>query len=156
MPATEIAVGSSNSPAITNETAPAVASNEVVSAGDTNVTVTTATTTQVVETISTNQTTGTTDTNALATTVTTTQVVEVVSTNTTESASIPLIQFSDVPITTAIENLARQAGINYLLDPKIAYGQPDANGQIKPEPTLSIRWEKYHRATRPSRAVGQL
>ena len=55
--------------------------------------------------------------------------------------SIPLIQFQDVPITTAIENLARQAGINYLLDPKIGYGQPDANGQIKAEPTLSIRWE---------------
>jgi type II secretory pathway component GspD/PulD (secretin) len=55
--------------------------------------------------------------------------------------SIPLIQFQDVPITTAIENLARQAGINYLLDPKIGYGQPDANGQVKPEPTLSIRWE---------------
>jgi type II secretory pathway component GspD/PulD (secretin) len=56
-------------------------------------------------------------------------------------SSIPLIQFQDVPITTAIENLARQAGINYLLDPKIGYGQPDANGQVKPEPTLSIRWE---------------
>ena len=54
---------------------------------------------------------------------------------------IPLIQFSDVPITTAIENLARQAGINYMLDPKISYGQPDANGQIKAEPQLSIRWE---------------
>jgi len=56
-------------------------------------------------------------------------------------ASIPLIQFQDVPITTAIENLARQAGINYLLDPRIGYGQPDQNGQVKPEPTLSIRWE---------------
>jgi type II secretory pathway component GspD/PulD (secretin) len=55
--------------------------------------------------------------------------------------SIPLIQFQDVPLTTAIENLARQANINYLLDPKIAYGQPDASGQVKPEPTLSIRWE---------------
>ena len=59
----------------------------------------------------------------------------------TGSASIPLIQFQDVPITTAIENLARQAGINYLLDPKIGYGQPDSSGQVKPEPTLSIRWE---------------
>jgi type II secretory pathway component GspD/PulD (secretin) len=56
-------------------------------------------------------------------------------------ASIPLIQFQDVPLTTAIENLARQAGINYLLDPKIGFGQPDANGQVKAEPTLSIRWE---------------
>ncbi len=57
------------------------------------------------------------------------------------SAGIPLIQFADVPITTAIENLARQAGINYMLDPKIGYGLPDANGQVKIEPTLSIRWE---------------
>ncbi len=57
------------------------------------------------------------------------------------AASIPLIQFSDVPITTAIENLARQAGINYMLDPKIGYGQPDQTGQLKAEPQLSIRWE---------------
>lgn len=57
------------------------------------------------------------------------------------TASIPLIEFQDVPLTVAIENLARQAGINYLLDPKIGYGQPDQSGQIKVEPTLSIRWE---------------
>ena len=57
------------------------------------------------------------------------------------AAGIPLIQFADVPITTAIENLARQAGINYMLDPKIGYGLPDVNGQVKLEPTLSIRWE---------------
>jgi type II secretory pathway component GspD/PulD (secretin) len=56
-------------------------------------------------------------------------------------ATIPLIQFQDVPLTTAIEALARQANINYLLDPKIGFGQPDANGQIKAEPSLSIRWE---------------
>ena len=55
--------------------------------------------------------------------------------------NIPLIQFSDVPITTAIEHLARQASINYMLDPKIGYGQPDASGQLKTEPQLSIRWE---------------
>lgn len=57
------------------------------------------------------------------------------------AATIPLIEFQDVPLTVAIENLARQAGINYLLDPKIGFGQPDQNGQIKVEPTLSIRWE---------------
>jgi type II secretory pathway component GspD/PulD (secretin) len=57
------------------------------------------------------------------------------------AGSIPLIQFEDVPLDTAIENLARQAGINYLIDPKIGYGQPDQNGQIKQWPTLSIRWE---------------
>jgi type IV pilus assembly protein PilQ len=58
----------------------------------------------------------------------------------TAAAELP-IQFQDVPITTAIESLARLGGINYLLDPKIGYGQPDQNGQIKAEPTLSIRWE---------------
>ena len=58
----------------------------------------------------------------------------------TATAELP-IQFQDVPITTAIETLSRLAGINYLLDPKIGYNQPDQNGQIKPEPTLSLRWE---------------
>ena len=31
--------------------------------------------------------------------------------------------------------------INYLLDPKIGYGQPGQNGQPNPEPDLSLRWE---------------
>jgi type II secretory pathway component GspD/PulD (secretin) len=51
------------------------------------------------------------------------------------------IKLRDVALTTAIDALAREAGINYLLDPKIAYGQPDANGHVNVEPTLSIRWE---------------
>lgn len=57
------------------------------------------------------------------------------------TVGIPQIKFSDVPITTAIENLTRLANINYMLDPKIGYGLPDANGQVKVEPVLSIRWE---------------
>jgi type II secretory pathway component GspD/PulD (secretin) len=89
------------------------------------------------------------DTNAMAVAVATNQPAAAVEADTNTSAtaaapattSIPLIQFQDVPLTTAIENLARQANINYLLDPKIAYGQPDANGQVKAEPNLSIRWE---------------
>ncbi|HNQ71975.1 MAG TPA: hypothetical protein PKN95_00025 [Verrucomicrobiota bacterium] len=59
----------------------------------------------------------------------------------TGSAVIPLIQFQDVPLTTAIDNLARQAGINYILDPQVGYGQPDERGQIKAQPNISIRWE---------------
>ena len=66
-------------------------------------------------------------------------------TNDTASAAAPdlsEITFSDALLTTAIENLARKANINYLLDPKIGYGLPDANGQIKVEPTIgSIRWQ---------------
>ena len=57
------------------------------------------------------------------------------------AVGIPNIKFADVPITTAIESLARLANINYMLDPKIGYGQTDASGQVKVEPTLSIRWE---------------
>jgi type II secretory pathway component GspD/PulD (secretin) len=54
---------------------------------------------------------------------------------------IPLIQFQDVQLTTAIENLARQAGINYILDPKVGFGQLDERGQLRAQPNVSIRWE---------------
>ncbi|TAK94664.1 MAG: hypothetical protein EPO07_16380 [Verrucomicrobia bacterium] len=57
------------------------------------------------------------------------------------SAVIPLIQFQDVPLTTAIENLARQAGLNYILDPEVTFGQPDEKGGVKPQPNITLRWE---------------
>jgi len=69
-----------------------------------------------------------------------TAIAEAASTN-VPVAALPPIVFQDVPLTTAIETLARLGGINYLIDPKIGYGQPDKNGQVKPEPNLSIRWE---------------
>lgn len=62
--------------------------------------------------------------------------------NPAETKFIPLIQFEDVPLTVAVENLARQAGINYIIDPQADYNQPDQYGRIKPEPTLTIRWTK--------------
>jgi type II secretory pathway component GspD/PulD (secretin) len=54
---------------------------------------------------------------------------------------IPLIVMDDVPLTDAIKNLARQAGLNYMLDPKISFGQPGPNGAPAPQPSVSIRWE---------------
>ncbi len=57
------------------------------------------------------------------------------------AAKIPLIEFREVMLTTAIDNLARQAGINYILDPKVGFGQPDERGQVKPQPNITIRWE---------------
>jgi type II secretory pathway component GspD/PulD (secretin) len=110
-------------------------------------TITSSVTTSTVTT--TNETTGasapespsTTTSSVTTSTVTTNETASIANSQPSVPPSIPLIQFQDVPITTAIENLARQAGINYLIDPKIGYGQPDQNGQIKPEPTLSIRWE---------------
>ena len=58
------------------------------------------------------------------------------------SAVIPLIVMDDVPLTDAIRNLARQARLNYMLDPKIGYGQPGPDGKpVLAQPTVSIRWE---------------
>jgi type II secretory pathway component GspD/PulD (secretin) len=54
---------------------------------------------------------------------------------------IPLIVMDDVPLTDAIKNLARQAGLNYMLDPKVSFGQVGADGKPTPQPTVSIRWE---------------
>ena len=90
--------------------------------------------TEATNTVPATATTATTDTNMVAPTVTAEPAP-------TAAVGIPQIKFSDVPITTAIENLARLANINYMLDPKIGYGLPDANGQVRVEPTLSIRWE---------------
>ena len=58
------------------------------------------------------------------------------------AAIIPLIVMDDVPLTDAIKNLARQAGLNYMLDPKdpvLAEGR--TNGQPAAQPSVSIRWE---------------
>jgi len=58
------------------------------------------------------------------------------------TAVIPLIQLQDVELTKAIENLARQAGLNYILDPKVPFGQPDPQtGKIMPQPMITLRWE---------------
>jgi type II secretory pathway component GspD/PulD (secretin) len=99
----------------------------------------------------TNETTGATTNNAPATTAVDTESPTNAETpGETAGASAPTIvvstnvlpiQFQDVPITTAIENLARLAGINYLLDPQIGYGQTDQSGRIKAEPTVSVRWD---------------
>ncbi len=50
---------------------------------------------------------------------------------------IPLIQFNDIPIRRAIELLARQAGINYMIDPKVARRWADD----KSKPLISVRFE---------------
>src|ERR1017187_10530942 len=57
-----------------------------------------------------------------------------------QAGVIPLIVMDDVALTDAIQNLARQANLNYLLDPAINFGQPGPEG--KPvQPHVSIRWE---------------
>src|SRR6266481_1408666 len=67
--------------------------------------------------------------------------VSAASTTNISAPVIPLIVMDDVPLTDAIKNLARQAGLNYMLDPKIGYGQPGPDGRPTPQPSVSIRWE---------------
>lgn len=57
------------------------------------------------------------------------------------NAIIPLIVMDEVPLTDAIKNLARQAGLNYMLDPKINYGGLKPDGTPNSQPTISLRWE---------------
>lgn len=59
------------------------------------------------------------------------------------NAVIPLIVIDDTPLLDAIRNLARQAGINLMIDPRVAYGQPDPAkpGAVVAQPSVSIRWE---------------
>jgi type II secretory pathway component GspD/PulD (secretin) len=157
-PGTVVATSNQFFEAVSNPPADVAMTNQPVAAPEnTGATVTTVSSNVVTTTVSNEVTTATT-TNEPAATAETNQVATPSETNSTTSVvtnsetatnamavvpvvTIPLIQFQDVPITTAIENLARQANINYLLDPKINYGQPDEKGQIRPEPTLSIRWE---------------
>ena len=56
------------------------------------------------------------------------------------NAVIPLIVADEVPILDFIKNLARQDQLNYILDPRIPYGHPQADGTIAPQPNVSCRW----------------
>jgi len=64
--------------------------------------------------------------------------------------NVPVIDFQDVPITTAIENLARMADLNYIIDPKLFMA---ADGTLKPEPTLTLRWENHTAADALARVL---
>ncbi|HEV2695186.1 MAG TPA: hypothetical protein VG347_19995 [Verrucomicrobiae bacterium] len=53
-------------------------------------------------------------------------------------AAVSRVEFTDVPILMGIENLARQAGINYMLEPGLF---ADAQGDPIREPEISCHWE---------------
>ena len=53
---------------------------------------------------------------------------------------VPLIVIDKVPLTDAIRNLARQAGFNFILDPRVP-GSGFAAGGLVPEPSITVRWE---------------
>lgn len=59
--------------------------------------------------------------------------------NTNKDPILPSIVFEDVPITTAIENLARIAGINYLIDPYSGKALTGSASDDIPEPIINLR-----------------
>ena len=59
---------------------------------------------------------------------------------TNNAEKIPLIVIDDVPLIDAIRNLARQAGLNFIIDPRVA-GSPVGPGSKVQSPSVKIRWE---------------
>jgi type II secretory pathway component GspD/PulD (secretin) len=47
----------------------------------------------------------------------------------------------NVELTVAIQNLARMAKLNYILDPKLNFGGVGPDGKPVPQPSVSVRWE---------------
>lgn len=62
---------------------------------------------------------------------------------------IPQVVFQNVPLTTAIENLARLAHINYLIDPELEQAR-----RISGEPTTTLRWQKIKASQALKRLLG--
>lgn len=54
--------------------------------------------------------------------------------------SVPLIVIEDVPLTHALKNIARQANLNYILDPRVP-GSRFGLGKMASEPNVNGRWE---------------
>jgi len=52
---------------------------------------------------------------------------------------VPLIVIDDVPSTYAIQNLARQAGLNYILDPRVP-GASFGPGRLVVMQSINVRW----------------
>ena len=50
------------------------------------------------------------------------------------------VQMSGVPITTAIESLARLSGVNFIIDPKLFAPTGASSGNAVSEPTVTFSW----------------
>ena len=66
--------------------------------------------------------------------------------------NVPSINFQTVPITMAIQNLAQQANINFIIDPKLFAA---ADGTMKPEPTLTRHWQNCTAANALARVLNE-
>lgn len=53
--------------------------------------------------------------------------------------ALPLIVIDTVPLIDAVRNLARQSGLNYVLDPQVP-GSEFGPGRLAPQPSIKARW----------------
>jgi hypothetical protein len=53
--------------------------------------------------------------------------------------ALPLIVIDNVPLGDAVRNLARQSGLNYVLDPHVP-GSEFGPGRLAPQPSVRARW----------------
>lgn len=72
-----------------------------------------------------------------------------------QNPPIPVIQMQTVQLRMAIANLARQAGHNYILDPKLSEPAVAPDGKPAPESLVSIRWENLTAEQALTRLLGE-
>jgi hypothetical protein len=68
---------------------------------------------------------------------------------------LPRIEMQDVPLIDAIKNLARQAGINYILDPRVLSFLTTSDGRPAPQRTVSVLWTNVSASEGLSRVLKQ-
>jgi type II secretory pathway component GspD/PulD (secretin) len=109
--------------------APAATTNETAAAATTNATPVDASQT----TASTNGTPAVTEAAATP--------VEATTNSSSAGVVVPTIMMTEAPLTQAIDLLAREAKINYIVDPKVSFGPPGPRGEPAPAPIITFRWE---------------
>ncbi len=60
---------------------------------------------------------------------------------TTASDVVPLIVIDEAPLIEAVKTLARQANINFILDPRLTNPEPGPDGKAPVPPNVTIRFE---------------
>lgn len=72
-----------------------------------------------------------------------------------QDPTIPVIEMQTVQLTMAIANLARQAGLNYILDPKLTDPAHGPDGKNVPPLSVSFRWENLTAKQALTRLLGE-
>ncbi len=60
---------------------------------------------------------------------------------TTQVEIVPLIVIDEAPLIEAVKTLARQANINFILDPRLTNPEPGPDGKVPVPPNVTIRFE---------------